>query len=742
MHSSYLLSRRLLFLLQKYIPSSWKNPPLVKVKPQHSLPTSTKWENSTIKVSQPKKDSPKDSPMRGESPIIDSLLSSIKTFSTQGYLSNAFKAFSLLQAQVQSTSLILDPISSLLLSCTTLKALPQGKQLHAHTISLGFDQDPLLVTKLVSFYSSFTLLIDAHAIAQNYNATHAVPWNVLISAYVRNGFFREALSAFKQMGEMGFRPDNYTYPSVLKACGEEFDLGFGREVHRSVYASGLEWSLFVHNALVSMYSKCGAVGEARELFERMPERDVVSWNAMISGYASRGMWMEAFELFERMRMGGAEVNSVTWNTIAGGNLQMGNYTGALELISQMRVRGTGLDSVAVVIGLAACSRTGSIRLGKEIHGTAIRCHCDLNESVRNALITMYSRCKDLKHAYLLFQMAETRNLITWNCMITGYTHLDRSEEASFVFRDMLSLGVEPNYVTVASILPLCARVANLQHGKELHCYIIRRKSTFEEYLLIWNSLVDMYSKSGRVSDARRVFNTMSQRDEVSYTSLMAGYGMQGEGETALRLFDEMIRCGIKPDHITMVAVLSACSHSGLVAQGQMLFEKMVSLYNIIPKMEHFACMVDLFGRAGLLRKAEEIITRMPFRPSPAMWGTLVGACKIHGNMEIGEWAAGKLLEMKPRNPGYYVLIANMYAAVRRWDKLAEVRTLMRDLGLRKTPGYAWIDVGDGFCPFLVGDRSMPQAREVYVLLEELAKHMKEAGYVANEDLGLEIEMEE
>ncbi|KAL5994593.1 hypothetical protein ACLOJK_024646 [Asimina triloba] len=734
-----------LFLLQRYIPRSWKKPILIKTN--YALPTQTKWEDSQTQKPSSKhshylRHSSKGSHMRGESPIINSLLSSIKAFSSQGNLSSAFRAFSPLQAQAQSTSLLLHPISSLLLSCTSLKALPQGKQLHALSLFLGLHQDPLLVPKLVTFYSAFPLLFDAHSIVQNYHANNAVPWNVLISGYVRNDYFRNALSAFKQMAEVGVTPDHYTYPSVLKACGEELDLDFGKEVHRSIFANGLEWSLFVHNALVSMYVKCGAIGKARELFERMPERDVVSWNAMISGYASRGLWEEAFDLFERMRMNGSEVNCVTWNTIAGGNLQMGNYAGALELILQMRVASTGLDSAALVIGLAACARTGFIRLGKEIHGTAIRCLYDQNESVRNALITMYARCKDLRLAYLLFQTSEAQNLVTWNCMISGYAQLDQYENASFLFRKMIFSGFEPNYVTVASILPLCARVANLQHGKEMHCYMTRRQSTFENYLLIWNSLVDMYSKSGRVLDARRVFDAMEQRDGVSYTSLIAGYGMRGDGDIALKLFDEMIGRGIKPDHITMVAALSACSHSGLVAQGQVLFEKMVSLYGVIPRMEHFACMVDLLGRAGLLRKAEEVITRMPFPPSPAMWSTLIGACRIHGNTEIGEWAAGKLLDMRPRNPGYYVLIANMYAAAGRWDKLAEVRTLMRNLRLRKTPGYAWIDVGDGFCPFLVGDRSIPRARDVYVLLEGLAQHMKDAGYVASEGLVSEVETEE
>ncbi|KAJ0026437.1 hypothetical protein Pint_07541 [Pistacia integerrima] len=294
------------------------------------------------------------------------------------------------------------------------QALRQGKLLHGCVISLGLEQHPILVPKMVTFYSTFNLLIDAHVVVDNSSILHPLPWNMLISLYVRNGLFAEALGAYKQMGSRGIRADNFTYSSVLKACGEMMDLGFGREVHKSINSSH-EWSLFVHNALVSMYGKFGEMGVARQLFDEMPERDAVSWNTMISGYASKGMWEKAFEMFEKMQEEGVELNIITWNTIAGGCLRTGNFKGALELLSKMRTRGAHLDSVAMIIGLGACSHIGAIKLGKEIHGCAIRGGCDDYDNFRNALITMYS------------------------------SHMDRSEEASFLFREMLLSGIEPNY---------------------------------------------------------------------------------------------------------------------------------------------------------------------------------------------------------------------------------------------------------------------------------------------------------
>ncbi|URD79438.1 PPR repeat [Musa troglodytarum] len=277
----------------------------------------------------------------------------------------------------------------------------------------------------------------------------------------------------------------------------------------SINESCMEWNIFSQNALIAMYVKCGALGFARKLFDEMPERDVVSWNTIVSGYASWGLWEKAFQLFEQMRVEGSEVNSVTWNTIVSGHLQRGNPREALRLISEVTMHGSEVDFVTLVVGLSACSHVGSLKLGKEIHGFATRCCGDGIESVRNALITMYYRCKDTEHACLLFQTAKMRSLVTWKTMIAGFGLSDQAEEASFIIRDVVQSGVQPNYVTVVTYLALCARVANLQHGQELHCYIT--KHDFKGYLLLWNSLIDMYSKSGRILVARRVFDLLTNR---------------------------------------------------------------------------------------------------------------------------------------------------------------------------------------------------------------------------------------
>ncbi|KAK1418210.1 hypothetical protein QVD17_27353 [Tagetes erecta] len=658
-------------------------------------------------------------------------ITSLKESATQNNLSKAFNTFSLIiqNHNASSTHFLLHSLASLF---TQVNTISQGKQLHAYAISSGFETSPVLVPKLATFYTLFNLLNDAYLVTDTSNILHPLPWNVVISGYVRAGRRKEGLYVYRKILHKGIIPDSFTYPSVLKACGEEFDLGFGKGVHGSIVKAGLEWNLFVHNALVFMYGKCGDLSVARKLFDEMPVRDCVSWNSIISGYASKSMWREVFELFDRMRDGNVEVNMIIWNTVAGGYLKTGNYLQVIQLIYQLRTSGAELDPVAVINGLGACSHIGVVKVGKEIHGLAIRTCCHAYDNVKNALITMYSRCKDLKHARIVFNLVEDKSVITWNSIISGFAHWDNSEEATFLFREMLVSKTEPNYVTIASILPICARVANLQHGKEFHCYIVKRE-VFRDYLLLFNSLIDMYARSGKISLAKRLFDSLTRRDEVTYTSLIAGYGIQGEGLMAVDLFEEMIQSNIKPDHVTMVAVLSACSHSALVNQGQTLFEKMYSVYDINPRLEHFSCMVDLYGRAGLLGKAVGIISTMPYDPTPAMWATVIGACRIHGNKELGEFAAEKMLEMRPRSSGYYVLMANLYADFGCWEKLAKVRILMRELGVNKVPGCAWLDVGSGFTKFLAADTRNIKAVEMYNLLDGLSKQLKEAGYIMSYD---------
>ncbi|EFH66795.1 pentatricopeptide repeat-containing protein [Arabidopsis lyrata subsp. lyrata] len=641
--------------IRKFIPQSWKQPP---------RPIS-------------------ETPKTHDESVPQVLFESFRHCIAHGQFYEAFRTFSLLRYQSGSHEFVLYSAASLLSTCVGFSEFVPGQQIHAHCISSGLEFDPVLVPKLVTFYSAFNLLDEAQTITENSDILHPLPWNVLIDSYVRNKRFEESVSVYKRMMSKGIQPDEFTYPSVLKACGALLDFAYGRVVHGSVEVSSHRCSLYVCNALISMYKRFGKVDVARKLFDRMSERDAVSWNSVINCILLKDFEkLLSFLILSTLwcRSEYCNLEHISWRLFADRKLHRG-----FELCY----------SVAMINGLKACSHIGALQWGKVFHCFVIRSCCHEIDNVRNSLITMYSRCSDLRHAFIVFQQIEANSLSTWNSIISGYAHNERSEETSFLLKEMLLSGFHPNYITLASILPLCARVANLQHGKEFHCYILRRQS-YKDCLILWNSLVDMYAKSGEIIAAKRVFDSMSKRDKVTYTSLIDGYGRLGKGEVSLAWFKDMNRSGIKPDHVTLVAVLSACSHSNLVPEGHRLFTKMETGFGIRPRLEHYSCMVDLYCRVGDLAEARKIFRKIPCEPTSAMCATILKACLIHGNTDIGIWAADKLLlETKPEHLGHYMLLADMYAVTGSWNKLVTVKTFLSDLGVQKAHEFALMETDSG-----------------------------------------------
>ncbi|KAG2581114.1 pentatricopeptide repeat-containing protein At1g71490-like [Panicum virgatum] len=418
-------------------------------------------------------------------------------------------------------------LSSLLFSCTAERARFPGEQVHARAVALSLGAHPSVLPRLASFYIALGDLPAARAAVEHAaGKARAFPWNLLIWGYADRGLWGDVVLAYARMLALGVAADRFTYPSVLRACGELRDATVGRGIEQLIQRWGYGLDMYVWNALVGMYAKCGQLEDARRVFDGMPARDVVSWNAMVSGYASTGMWGEAFGLLQRV----PGANIVTWNIVAAGNLKAGNDGEVMRLVSQMRSsHGPGLDFVAVVIGLKACGRNGCLRIVRELHGVAVRLCLDRLERVECSLITMYSRCQMMRFAYRLFRTCSVRSMATWNSLLAGFAFMDQVEEAMLLFREMTGSDVFPNDVTVLTMLSLSARFGHLCHGREMHCYIIKRGLSGSN--LLQNSLVDMYSKSRQMAAARRVFDQMQCQDRHAYTSLILGYGMQREGVT-------------------------------------------------------------------------------------------------------------------------------------------------------------------------------------------------------------------
>eukprot|EP01018_Ginkgo_biloba_P019893 Gb_33697 [translate_table: standard] len=679
---------------------------------------------------------------------------------------------------------------SLLQACTTIKAL---KQVHTRIFKSGLEQNVFLGKKLVYMYTMLGGMENARLVFDKLSKRNGFLWNVMIRGYAKNELYEEALTLYYEMQREGVERDNFTFPFVLKACAGLSSLQQGKEVHNHILRGGFESDVFVCTALIDMYAKCGSTDIARVVFDKMSHRDVAAWNAIIAGYAQNGLANEALTMFHQMQLADVIPDSVTmvsvlqacahlgdlqqgkwyhdyiirngfdldvfvanslvamyakcgavdiahqvfdkmpkrhvvsWNAMITGYAHNGNGNEALTLFNQMHLANVTPDTVTMSTVLQACAHLGALQQGKLIHDCIRQRGLESNVYVSNSLVAMYAKCKSIELARQVFDKMSKRNVVSWNTMIYGYAQGGNANEALVLFNQMQLADVDPDSATIVSVLPACAQLAALQQGKSSHGYIIKRG--FESDVCVGTALLDMYAKCGNIEIARQLFDKMSERSVISWNAMISGYGMHGHGEDALALFLQMQQSGMKPTDVTFVCILSACSHAGLVDEGWRYFDCMTRDYCITPRVEHYACMVDLLGRAGHLDEAQEFIQKMPLEPGASVWGALLGACRIHCDIELGEHVAERLFDLASENAGCYVLLSNIYAAAGRWDDVLKVRTMMKSKGLKKNPGCSLIEVNNRVHVFLVGDRSHPQSEKIYATLETLAGLMKELGYV-------------
>lgn len=579
----------------------------------------------------------------------------------------------------------------LLDGCGDVKALAEGRQVHAHMLINGVQQKAFIAAKLISMYCRCERLEEARNVFDKISDRNILVWNAMIRGYVKNRFAKKGLELYRQMQRQRVQPDKFTFPCILNACAATLSVTEGKKIHIDIINSGFESDLFVGNALIDMYAKCANVELARQVFDKMSRRDVVSWNAVIGGYAQNGYPRETLELFHKMQFYGVRSDLVTLTSV-----------------------------------LSACSHILALQQGKEIHANIIRSGYESNVFLGSALIDLYCKCGSTASAGCVFDAVFERDVVVWNAMITGYAQNGFPNEALNLFRQMHQAGIKVNTVTISCVLPACTILAALQQGKEIHNYAIKRE--LQSNVSVGSALVDMYAKCGNVEIARKVFDKMNKRDVILWTSLIAGYAMHGYGENALALFRHMEMSNLKPDHVTFVALLSACSHAGLINEGWQCFDRMKTEYRITPLMEHYACMVDLLGRSGHLDEAYEFIKKMPIEASARVWGALLGACRVHCNVRLAEIVAERLFEIEPGNPGFYVLLSNIYAAVGRWDGVHEVRNMMKQRGVKKMPGCSWMEINNRVHAFIARDKSHPQLEKIHATLEHLLHQMKEEGY--------------
>ncbi|KAI5067683.1 hypothetical protein GOP47_0018211 [Adiantum capillus-veneris] len=518
--------------------------------------------------------------------------------------------------------------SSILKACGSSGALHMGKQIHEKISREGLLNNLKLGTALVDMYVKCGSLVKAREVLEDLPSRDVISWNVLLSGYAQKGHGEQALTCFEEMRQGGISPDAVTFVCMLQACASIRAIDKGERIHDEIDRQGfLGKYVQLGNALVDMYAKCGALQKAHQVLLDLPSRNIVTWNALIAGYAQGGHGEQALKCFQQVHLDGLMPDAVTYTCI-----------------------------------LKSCGSIGAIEKGEEIHDTISRRGLLENNIVLGtALVDMYAKCGALEKAQRVLKVLQSRDVVSWSALISGYAQQGQGEQALNCFECMQREGLSPNAVTFASILKACASIGAVDKGEQIHD-AIAQQGLLKNNIILGTALVDMYAKCGALSKAHLLLKEFSFRDVVLWGALMAGYVQQGHAKEALCCFKEMQDEGLTPDTVAFSSVLLACSQLGLVEDGYMHFMSMSSKYGMKPVMEHYICMVDLLGRAGHLDKAGSMIKEIPFPKNILIWTALLGACQIWGDVNIGRWAFEEAVLVDRTDSAAYILMSNIYVA--------------------------------------------------------------------------------
>ncbi|CAK8577448.1 unnamed protein product [Lathyrus sativus] len=578
-------------------------------------------------------------------------------------------------------------------ACTVLFDKEIGMEVVRMAVRKGFHLHPHVGSSVINFLVKLGNLDEARVVFDGMPERDVVCWNSIIGGYVQDFLFKEAVLMFVEMIGCGVRPSTVTMASLLKACGESGMKKLGMCVHAFVLALGMGDDVFVLTSLVDMYCNVGDTDRAFLVFNSMQSRTLISWNTMISGCVQNGMVPESFALFHRLVESGA-----------------------------------GFDSGTLVSLIRGFSQTSDLENGKVLHACIIRKGLESNIVLSTAIVDMYSKCGAIKQATNVFRTMEKRNVITWTAMLVGLSQNGYAEDALKLFCQMQEENVAANSVTLVSLVHCCAHLGSLKKGRSVHAHLIRHGYTFNAVNI--SALIDMYAKCGKIHSAEKLFcKGFHLNDVILCNSMITGYGMHGQGHQALGVYDRMIDERLKPNQTTFISLLTACSHSGLVEEGRILFHSMERDHNVKSSDKLYACFVDLLSRAGCLDEADSLVKQIPIEPSTDVLEALLSGCRIHKNINMGIQVADKLISLDYLNTGIYIMLSNIYSEARRWESVNYIRGLMRTRGLKKTPAFSLIELGNQVYTFFAGDDSHPGWGNIKQLLENLRLEVEASGYV-------------
>ncbi|KAK1437328.1 hypothetical protein QVD17_03119 [Tagetes erecta] len=581
---------------------------------------------------------------------------------------------------------------SVLKGIGSIECLFAGQQVHACIVKTGYEDNVYSGSALLDMYAKCGKLVDAHKCFDCVSNPNSVSWNALISGYVEVGDCYNTLLLLKSMHREGVRLDDGAFSPVLTLFDRPELYKLAIQVHCAIIKHGVYSDSSVFNAMISAYSGCGSIEDAKRVFDgAIGDWDIVSWNAMLAA---------CLEYDEREL--------------------------AFDLLSEMEILGFEPDVYTYTSMISSCFEEEVTYQGRSLHALVIKRGVEHLTPISNSLMGMYSGSNGIymEYAMRIFDKMEFKDQVSWNSMLTALSQHGFSENALKLFQIMQSGNVGMDYYAFSAVLKSCADVATLKLGQQIHSLALR--SGFESNEFVASNLIVMYSKCGTIEDARRSFETSYKQNSVTWNSLMFAYAQHGQGLVALDLFSQMEKSKVKMDHITFVAVLTACSHVGLVEKGYTFLRNMECTYGISPRMEHYACVIDLLGRAGRLKEAQNVVKTMPFEPDAMVLKTLLGACRLCGDVELATQVGKLLLESQPYEHCTYVLLCELYGHLKWWDEIAVLKRTMKEKGVKKVPGWSWIEVGNQMHAFNAASHSHTRNEDIHQMLRKLTDDISDS----------------
>ncbi|PHU20561.1 hypothetical protein BC332_11712 [Capsicum chinense] len=601
----------------------------------------------------------------------------------------------------------------LLQECIKKNSVSVAEAIHGHIIKMGIHEDLFLMTFLVNVYAKCGIMGSARKVFDNLPKRNVVTWTSLMSGYVQNAQPEAAISVFQEMLEAGGFPTNYTLGVAFNACSLLGRSELGKQIHAYVVKYEIGDDTSIGNVLCSLYSKSGNLDSAVKAFRMIADKNVISWTTAISACGDNGDSAMGLSLFVDMLCAGVEPNEFTFTSV-----------------------------------LSLCCIMQALKIGSQIHSLSIKLGYGSNLRVTNSIMYLYLKNGWIIEAKKLFDGMETISLVTWNAMIAGLAQMmDLGEdgmtahssgfEALNTFLRLHQSGMKPDLFTFSSVLSVCSSLVALEQGEQIHAQVI--KSGFLSDIVVGTALVNMYNKCGSIDRASKAFVEMSTRTLISWTSMITAFAQHGYSKQALQLFEDMRFVGVRPNKVTFVGVLSACSHAGLVEEALAYFDMMKKEYKIKPVMDHYACLIDMFVRLDRIDEAFDFVKKMDFEPNEFIWSLLIAGCRSHGKLELGFYAAEQLLNLNPKNSEAYFLLLNMYLSAERWKDVSRVRKLMKDEKIGKLKDWSWISIRDKVHSFRTGDRLNPPYENIDNFLSELHDQASTMGFELHTTLELRNE---